>query len=63
MGHNALNWTHGYTGLIIIETDAFRTAIDIDFIDFVAFINGIIRTLRQTHVAVDAFIGDQECHA
>jgi hypothetical protein len=34
----------------------------INFIDLQAQINGLVGALWLTHIAVDAFIGDHQCH-
>jgi hypothetical protein len=34
----------------------------VDFVDFFAQINRLVRALRLAHIAVDAFVGDHQCH-
>jgi hypothetical protein len=34
----------------------------VDFVNFFAQINRLVWALRLTHIAVDAFIGDHQCH-
>tara|TARA_Y100001936_G_scaffold254168_1_gene326225 strand:- start:1437 stop:1778 length:342 start_codon:yes stop_codon:yes gene_type:complete len=43
--------------------DAFGAAGGIDFVDFLAHIDRFVRALWLAYVAVDAFVGDQQCHA
>jgi hypothetical protein len=34
----------------------------VDFVNFFAQINRLVRALGLTHIAVDAFVGDHQCH-
>ena len=34
----------------------------VDLVNFFAQINRLVRALGLTHIAVDAFIGDHQCH-
>jgi hypothetical protein len=43
--------------------NAFSALGRVDFINLFAQINGLVRALGLTHIAVDAFIGDHQCHA
>ena len=52
-----------FNALTALEvTDAFRAPGPVDFVNQLALVNGIVRALRLTHIAVDAFICDQERH-
>jgi hypothetical protein len=42
--------------------DAFGTAIGINLVDILAHRNGLIRAFGFAHIAVDAFLGNQQCH-
>jgi hypothetical protein len=41
---------------------AFGAFGRVDFVDFFAQINRFVWTFRFTHIAVDAFVGDHQCH-
>ncbi len=47
------------TGWLFIVTHAFRAFVWIDLVDLSAERDGIVRTLRIAHVAVNALLGDQ----
>jgi hypothetical protein len=42
--------------------NAFGALVGIDFIDFRAEVDRLIGTLRFTHIAIDAFVGDHQSH-
>jgi hypothetical protein len=42
--------------------DTFSAFMGVDLIDLRAQINGLIRTLRLTHIAIDALVGDDQSH-
>ncbi|MNG86617.1 hypothetical protein D3C79_453990 [compost metagenome] len=50
------------TGWNIVMTNAFGAAIAIDPVDILPHRNGLIRAFRLAHIAVDAFLGYQQCH-
>lgn len=63
VGNNALgDRTNGLTGWLVVVSFAFRTEVGINFKDLLSHRNRTIRTLRVTHVAVNAFIRDEQCH-
>jgi hypothetical protein len=43
-------------------TDAFGALVGVDFIDFRPEVDRLIGTLRFTHIAIDAFVGDHQSH-
>jgi hypothetical protein len=43
-------------------TDALGAFGRVDFVNFFAQINRFVGALRFTHIAVDAFVGDHQCH-
>ena len=47
---------------LIKMADAFGAFIRVNLINVFAHVDGLIRALGLTHVAVDAFVSDQECH-
>ena len=57
---DAVNGADADAGLVIIKTDALGAEIRIDFVHLVTHGDGLIRTLRLTHVAVDALTGDEQ---
>jgi hypothetical protein len=65
-----MGWTDGDTGHrahlntlgLIKMTNAFGALVGVDFIDFRPEVDRLIGTLRFTHIAIDAFVGDQQSH-
>ena len=53
---------HLLAGGNIVMADAFGTAIGINLVDILAHRNGLIRAFGFAHIAVDAFLGNQQCH-
>ncbi len=47
---------------LFIVTHAFRAFVWIDFVDLSPERNGFVRALWIAHVAVNALLGDQQCH-
>ena len=47
---------------LIKMADTLGAFVGVDFVDLGAHVDRIVRALGLTHVAVDAFIGDQERH-
>jgi len=43
-------------------TDAFGALVGVYFIDFRPEVDRLIGTLRFTHIAIDAFVGDHQSH-
>jgi hypothetical protein len=43
-------------------THAFGAFGRVDFVNFFAQINGLIGAFGLTHITVDAFVGDRQCH-
>jgi hypothetical protein len=43
-------------------TNAFGALVGVDFIDFRPEVDRLIGTLRFTHIAIDAFVGDHQSH-
>ena len=66
-----LLWIHGNTGhrahlnaLRLVEMPhALCAFAGVDFINLRPQINRLVRALRLAHIAIDAFIGDHQCHA
>ena len=59
---NAIHWAD-FTALWGIKmADALGAFAGVNFVDIDALINGIVRALWLAHVAIDALIGDFECH-
>jgi hypothetical protein len=54
--------THLNTLGLLKMADAFCALVGVDFIDFRPEVDRLIGTLRFTHIAIDAFIGDQQSH-
>jgi hypothetical protein len=54
--------THLNTLRLLKMADAFCALVGVDFIDFRPEVDRLIGTLRFTHIAIDAFIGDQQSH-
>jgi hypothetical protein len=54
--------THLNTLGLLKMADAFCALVGVDFIDFRTEVDRLIGTLRFTHIAIDAFIGDQQSH-
>jgi len=57
-GHRA----HLHTLGLIKMAHAFGALAGVDFIDFRPEVDRLIGTLRFTHIAVDAFVGDHQSH-
>ena len=57
-GHRAHLHTLGF----IKMTDAFGALVGVYFIDFRPEVDRLIGTLRFTHIAIDAFVCDQQSH-
>jgi hypothetical protein len=47
---------------LIVVTHALGALVGVDFVDFLALVDGSVRALGLTHVTVDAFVGDHQCH-
>ena len=54
--------THLHTLGFIKMTHAFGALVGVYFIDFRPEVDRLIGTLRFTHIAIDAFVGDQQSH-
>jgi hypothetical protein len=54
--------THLNTLGLLKMADAFCALVGVDFIYFRPEVDRLIGTLRFTHIAIDAFIGDQQSH-
>jgi len=50
------------TGWFIIMSDAFRTPIAVNFVNLIAHRDRLIRALRFAHIAINAFVCDQQGH-
>ena len=59
---DARHWAHNLTLRLVIMPDAFCAQIGVDFINVRAHVNGLIRTFGFAHIAIDAFVGDDERH-
>ena len=42
--------------------NAFGAFVGVDLVDVLAHINGLVWAFGFAHIAVDAFVGDQQCH-
>jgi hypothetical protein len=60
---DASHWTDLHALGLIEMANAFSALGRVDFINLFAQINSLVRALGLTHIAVDAFIGDHQCHA
>jgi hypothetical protein len=58
-GHGANLHTLG----LVKVAHAFGALGRVDFVNLFAQINRLIRALGFAHIAVDAFVGDHQCHA
>jgi hypothetical protein len=59
---NAIDGAHFFALRRIKMADAFGAFCWIDFVDFDAHVDGLVRALGLAHVAVNALIGNFECH-
>jgi hypothetical protein len=59
---DAIDGAHFFALRRIKMADAFGAFCWIDFVDFDAHVDGLVRALGLAHVAVNALIGDFECH-
>jgi hypothetical protein len=48
---------------LIEVTDAFGALRWVDLVDVLAHVNGLVRALGFAHIAIDAFVGDMQCHS
>jgi hypothetical protein len=60
---NTSHRTNLHTLRLVKMAHAFGAFGRVDFVNFFAQINRLVRALRLTHIAVDAFIGDHQGHA
>ena len=47
---------------LVKMADAFGAFVGVNLVNVFAHVNGLVRALGLAHVAVDALIGDQQCH-
>jgi hypothetical protein len=47
----------------VVVTDALRALVGVDDVDLFALGNGLVRAFRFAHVAVDAFVGNNQGHS
>lgn len=59
----AFNRAHHYALRLIEVTDAFGALRWVDFVYVLAHVNGLVRALGLAHIAIDAFVGDVQCHS
>ena len=59
---NAVDRTYLPALRLIEMTDALRAFGRIDLVDLRPLRNGLVRAFGLAHIAVDAFVGDEECH-
>jgi hypothetical protein len=59
---NARHRTHLYALGLIEMPHALGAFAGVDFVDFLAKVDGLIGALGLTHITVDAFVGDHQCH-
>ena len=57
-GHRTHLHTLGFSKM----ADAFCALVGVYFIDFRPEVDRLIGTLRFTHIAIDAFVGDHQSH-
>lgn len=62
MQRYAVNRAYFYALRCFEVSDTFGAQVRIYFINFHTRINCIVRTLGFAHVAIDAFVGDHQCH-
>jgi hypothetical protein len=60
---DAFNWAHLLALWHIEMTDTFRTFIGVDLINLLAHVNRVVGAFWLTHIAINAFIGDDEGHS
>jgi hypothetical protein len=53
---------HLNTLRLVKVTHAFRAFVGVNFINFCPKVNGLVGTLRFAHIAIDAFVGNQQSH-
>ena len=63
MNGNASNGANLNALRFVKVTNAFGAFAGVDLVNFDTHADGLIRAFRFTHIAVDAFVGDYECHA
>jgi hypothetical protein len=59
---NAGHWANLYTLGLVKMAYALGAFGRVNFVNFLAQINGLVRALGLAHIAVDAFVGDHQCH-
>lgn len=62
VNQDAIDGTNLLALRFIVVSDALRAEVGVDFINFLALGNGIIRTFGFAYVAVDALVGNKERH-
>ena len=58
----ASNRTHLYALGCVKVTDAFGAFSRVDFVYFCAQVDRLIRALGLAHIAINAFVGDDQSH-
>jgi len=61
--NDAVNRANADTGLMVVKTDTLGAEIGINLVHLGAHGDGLVRTLRLTHVTVDALGRNQQRHA
>ena len=59
---NAGHWANLYTLRSVKMTDAFGAFIGVNFVDVQPHIDRLIRAFGFAHVAIDAFVSNQQSH-
>jgi len=60
---NTFNGADNHALGFVEMTDAFSAFIRVNFIDFLAHVNGSVRTLRFANVTINTLVGDNQRHA
>jgi len=59
---NATDWTHLLALGFAMVTDTFGASMRVDLINFRPHENRIVGTLGFAHIAIDAIVGNHQCH-
>ena len=59
---NARYRAHLHALRLVKVAHAFRAFVRVNLVDFRAKVDGLVRAFRLAHIAIDAFVGNQERH-
>jgi hypothetical protein len=62
MHFNAIDWANNFALRLVVVPNALGTRTWVDDVNLCAHRDGIIGTLWLAHVAIDALVGDAQCH-